>query len=278
MKFNFHTHSKYSDGKNTIEELAIEALRLDFNIIGISDHGYVPFPSDWNAAELTIDKYFNEIEEVQKKFDGKIQLFKGIEADFVDGICNIDIYKKFNFDFIIGSVHYFPYKFDNGIYFNFDTTEELYLKGLKQFFEDNVQKMNEKYYENVIEMIETGKPDIVGHLDIIGKFNRDGKFFDENSTQYLKIVDKVLDTIKATNTIIEINARRKYKKFHTQTSPTENIIQMALKKDIPITISGDVHYKEDFGLFWEETIEIVKKIGYTELYYYNGKKWESYKF
>lgn len=277
MKFNFHTHSTYSDGKNTIEELTKEAIRLDFDIVGISDHGYVPFPSDWNAAEITIDKYFKEIDDIEQKYLGKIKLLKGVEADFVEGVCNIDIYKKYNFDYIIGSVHYFPFKFENGYYFNFDTTEKMFLEGLKLFFDNNIPKMIERYYENVMEMIQTSTPTIVGHLDIIGKFNFNQKYFNQNSPKYLKLVDKVLDTIKNKNVIMEINARRKYKNFHLDVSPAQNIIQMALKKDIPITISGDVHAKEDFGKYWEDTLSLVQKIGYNQIVFHNGLKWENYK-
>jgi len=277
MKFNYHTHSTYSDGKNTIEQLAKTAIEQKFDILGISDHGYVPFPSKWNAAELIIEKYFAEIMEVEKKFEGKIMLLKGIEADYVENLCDINPYKKYDFDYIIGSVHYFPLQFENGKYFNFDTTEKMFLEGLRLFFGNNVEKMVVRYFENIMEMIETSTPDIVGHLDIIGKFNLNKKYYDEQSANYIKIIDKVLDTIKKYNVVMEVNARRKYRNFHTQVSPTTNVIEMALKKDISITISGDVHYMEELSMYWDETFALVKDIGYRELYYRKGKKWEVYK-
>ena len=43
MLANFHTHTVFSDGKNTPEEVVLGALEKGFRGIGFSDHGYTPY-------------------------------------------------------------------------------------------------------------------------------------------------------------------------------------------------------------------------------------------
>ena len=53
-----------------------------------------------------------------------------------------------------------------------------------------------KYYQTVIKMVTEQEPDIIGHLDLVKKFNSKNRFFDENALWYKEIVDETLD-IKA---------------------------------------------------------------------------------
>ena len=41
MKQNLHTHSIFCDGKDTIEEMTLEAISKGFDILGFSGHGYL---------------------------------------------------------------------------------------------------------------------------------------------------------------------------------------------------------------------------------------------
>ena len=45
QRFNLHTHSVFSDGKSTPEEIVIEAIKQGLKVIGLSDHSPVPFAS-----------------------------------------------------------------------------------------------------------------------------------------------------------------------------------------------------------------------------------------
>lgn len=275
MQFNFHTHTKYSDGHQTCTEAIEAAIDAGFNLLGFSDHGPVPFTNKWNFDEKVIQLYFEEIDKLQEKYKGKIELLKGVEGDYIDSMCDLQFFKQFSFDYIIGAVHYFPYQFKDGYYFNFDTREDLFIAGMNEFFAGDTKKMVATYFEHINKMLLSSKPDIVAHLDIIGKFNNQNKFYTPSEKWHKDLIEETLNLIKEKDCIIEVNARRKYKNFHHDNSPTTEILESVLKKNIPITISGDIHYSSDFPLYWVQTLQHVKQLGFGELMYIDKKGWHS---
>jgi histidinol-phosphatase (PHP family) len=190
-------------------------------------------------------------------------------------MCDLQYFKQFKFDYIIGAVHYFPYQFADGYFFNFDTREDLFVKGLTEFFAGDIKRMVSTYFEHINKMLLSSKPDIVAHLDIIGKFNLINKFYNPSQKWHNNLVEETLNIIKQKECVLEVNARRKYKNIHHDNSPETEILKSALKKNIPITISGDVHYSSDFPLYWQQTLEHVKQLGFREIMYINHEGWHS---
>jgi DNA polymerase (family X) len=104
IKGTFHMHTKYSDGSNTIEEMAESARNMGLNYIGISDHSRSAF----YARGLNKDEILRQLEEIDKlnnRYED-FHIFKGIESDILpDGALDYedDVLKLF--DFVIASVH-----------------------------------------------------------------------------------------------------------------------------------------------------------------------------
>lgn len=100
-KQNLRIHTTYADGKDRPEELIFEALARGFDSIGFSEHTYLPYSSYPN--QLTVDKmarYRQEIADLKVKYQGKINIFCGLEYDFYSEV------DTEGFDYLIGSVHY----------------------------------------------------------------------------------------------------------------------------------------------------------------------------
>jgi DNA polymerase (family 10) len=100
----FHTHTIYSDGSATLEQM-VEATRLlGYRYIGISDHSQSAFYAN-GLKEERIRAQHAEIAAVQKKFPD-VRIFKGIEADILaDGAMDYPDEVLATFDFVIASVH-----------------------------------------------------------------------------------------------------------------------------------------------------------------------------
>ncbi|MEY3366966.1 MAG: hypothetical protein RI973_121 [Bacteroidota bacterium] len=99
-----HTHSTYSDGVNTLRQMAVYARDRGFQYLGISDHS----KSAFYANGLKEDRLMQQWEEVEilNKELAPFKIFKGIESDILsDGSLDYsdDILKQF--DFVIASVH-----------------------------------------------------------------------------------------------------------------------------------------------------------------------------
>jgi DNA polymerase (family X) len=100
----FHTHTNYSDGAGTVEDMVAAALEAGYRYIGISDHSQSAFYAN-GLKEPAIRAQWNEIDKVRKKHPD-IHIFKGIEADILpDGSMDYPDALLAEFDFVIASVH-----------------------------------------------------------------------------------------------------------------------------------------------------------------------------
>jgi len=104
IKGDLHAHSNWSDGGNSIEEMAQAAKDLGYSYIAITDHSQ----SLKIAGGLSLDKLKEkrkELDKINKKLSG-IRVLYGTEAD-IDFNGNIDykddILKEF--DIVVGAIH-----------------------------------------------------------------------------------------------------------------------------------------------------------------------------
>jgi DNA polymerase (family 10) len=104
MRGMIHVHSNWSDGINSIKEMALEAKDLGFSYIVICDHSQ----SASYAGGLTIeqiDQQHNEIDELNED-DLGIRILKGIESDILqDGSLDYSEEILSKFDLVVASVH-----------------------------------------------------------------------------------------------------------------------------------------------------------------------------
>lgn len=98
-----HCHTVYSDGRNTIEEMAVAAESLGMRYLTITDHS----PSAYYARGVSMDRLraqWDEIARVQERV--KIKLLKGTESDILeDGSLDYPDHYLAQFDIVIASIH-----------------------------------------------------------------------------------------------------------------------------------------------------------------------------
>lgn len=99
-----HCHSTYSDGANTVREMALAARELGFAYIGMSDHSQ----SARYAHGMTpneVKRQHEEIDRLNDELEG-IRILKGVECDILaDGELDYPDRILASFDFLIGSIH-----------------------------------------------------------------------------------------------------------------------------------------------------------------------------
>lgn len=86
-RINLHTHTIFSDGKDSIKDIVNKALEMGINYLAITDH----LTNSWKSGLMTplnstdkIEDYLNEISECQEFLidnNKNLRLFKGIEVD-----------------------------------------------------------------------------------------------------------------------------------------------------------------------------------------------------
>jgi DNA polymerase (family X) len=104
-----HAHSRWSDGKYSIEEMARASAERGYKYLGISDHSKTAAYAGGLSAD-EVKKQWDEIDELNDKFSGEgldFTIFKGIESDILsDGSLDYPDDILEGFDFVIASVHF----------------------------------------------------------------------------------------------------------------------------------------------------------------------------
>lgn len=104
IKSIIHSHSNWSDGVNTIEEMAKECIKKNFEYLVISDHSKAAAYAKGLTEERIKEqhKYIDQLNEQLKPF----KIFKSIECDILnDGSLDYSDDVLASFDLIIASVH-----------------------------------------------------------------------------------------------------------------------------------------------------------------------------
>ncbi len=100
----FHNHSTWSDGKATLEEMALAARKLGYKYLGIGDHSRSLTIANGLTPERVVEQQ-HEIDALNAKLKG-IRLFKGTECDILaDGSLDFPDDVLDTFDYVVASVH-----------------------------------------------------------------------------------------------------------------------------------------------------------------------------
>ena len=240
MYSDLHTHTTFSDGKNTPEEMVLSAIEKGLKTIGISDHSVTAFDSSYCMKAEQISDYIKEIERLKEKYRDKIEVLCGIEQDLYSP--KVD----YKFDYIIGSVHYIKVQ-DN--YVPVDLSAQVLKDAAEKYFGGDIFPLIEEYYRAVSTVaVETGA-DIIGHFDLITKFQEKMLLFDENDQRYIKAWKLAVDKLIKADIPFEINYGAISRGYRTTPYPAKNIRDYIIKKGGRFVYSSDSHNASTIASF-----------------------------
>ncbi|MFL5507817.1 MAG: PHP domain-containing protein, partial [Gemmatimonadales bacterium] len=99
-----HCHTSYSDGTNTVRQIAEACREAGYRYVGITDHSQAAAYAGGLSPD-DVARQCDEIDEVNARLRG-IRVLKGIEADILqDGALDYPADVLDRLDFVIGSIH-----------------------------------------------------------------------------------------------------------------------------------------------------------------------------
>ncbi len=166
LKGILHNHSTYSDGMNTLEEMAVYCKQLGYEYLGICDHSQTASYAGGLKVEQVLLQH-DEIKKLNKQL-APFKIFKGIESDIL-GNGNLDYEEDIlkTFDFIVASVH------------------------------SNLKMDEERATNRLLKAIENPYTTILGHPTGRLLLGRPGYPIDHK---------KIIDACAANKVVIELNA------------------------------------------------------------------------
>ena len=250
---NYHTHTVYCDGKDSPRELVERALELGCPQIGFSGHSYTETGDERPYCMTREDTaaYKKEIRALREEYSGRITILLGVERDFffkedTDG-----------YDYVIGSVHYV---FKDGLYLPVDESEDIQRKIVREHYNGDFYAFAEDYFALVGEVATKTDCDIVGHFDLISKFNEAGDLFDPQNERYRKAADAALDRLLGRGLTFEINYGAVRKGLRSEPYPEKRILDKLRQRGEKTILSSDCHDRRDllFGIE-EDNVFVPRK-------------------
>ncbi len=252
IKCDYHIHTNYSHGECSVEEIIRAAIGMGMDTIGFSGHGYTEFDQSYCMSVENTKKYIAEITEAKKKYAHQINILCGIEQDFYGGKPIAE------FDYVIGSVHYVE---KDGIYHSVDHTKEIMLDAVNSHFDGDIYSFCEAYYDCVAHVVEATDANIIGHFDLVTKFNEDGALFDAAHPRYAAAWQKAADKLLSAGKLFEINTGAISRGYKTSPYPAFEIVEYLSKGGAKFILSSDSHNAQALCFEFEKWQKELSKIG-----------------
>jgi len=253
FKSNLHTHTTFSHGFNTMEEMALAAIARNFTSLGISEHAPSVF-EDYALPLGRVGDYKQEFYRLREKYKDNIQLYLGMERDVLSD------YPADGLDYVIGSVHIL--RDDMGCLHCVDWQPDMYERGIQKIGGGDVRIFVARYFDAICEMAEVNSPDIIGHMDLIVKLNTNSRFFNEDSGWYRELCANTVTRLAKSGCIIELNTALAGRSGRDIPYPSPFLLERLAVEKAPVTISSDSHRAEDLDFWFRDAVALLKRCGF----------------
>ena len=232
VRTDLHTHTRYCDGKNSPEEMVRAALDRGLACLGFSGHGTAPYDADCCMTREGAAAYRDEVAALREKYAGKLLLLCGVEQDYWSDESTAD------YDYVIGSVHYVNL---NGEMLCVDNTPEIAAAAVERHFGGDWYAFAEAYFDTVADVAAKTGCDIIGHFDLISKFNEKERFFDERHPRYTAAWQAAADRLLPYGLPFEINTGAMSRRWRTEAYPAAEMRDYIRRGGGKLILSSDSH-------------------------------------
>lgn len=232
---DLHMHTAYCDGGNTPEEMVLSAIDKGLTTVGLSGHSYTFFDTSYCMQKADVPRYIREVNYLKIKYFDQIHVLCGVEQDYYSD------YPTDDFDYVIGSVHYIRV---DGEYIPVDESPAILQFAIDAHFGGDPYALCECYFATVADVVNRTGCDIIGHFDLIGKFNEREKLFDERHPRYVAAWKKAADELLKYDVPFEINTGAISRGYRTQPYPSAQIQAYIREKGGRFVLSSDAHSAE----------------------------------
>jgi histidinol-phosphatase (PHP family) len=288
--FSYHVHTEFCDGKSSAEEMVLSAIAAGFDSLGFSSHGHLADAAGtdkdflaraegnilytdrektkirlygfapkgtelYGMRKESIEPYRAEVLRLAEMYKDKINIFLGIEQDSFARPEHIPNGARY----VIGSVHYVE---KDGAYISVDYSADILSKGVRDLFDGDYLAYAEAYYNEVAKIYDKTHCDIIGHIDLLTKFNEHSPLIDETHPRYRNAAISAAESLARRGLIFEINTGAISRGLRTTPYPTEEILRVIRESGGKVTYSSDCHMADTIACGFEDAVALAKRCGF----------------
>lgn len=252
IKSNFHIHTNLCDGRDSPEDMVRSAISLGFEQLGFSGH----MDAD---CHMEFKPYLDEIHRLWEKYCDRIDILAGVELDTCyDPECANGA------EYTIGSTHFL--EIDSQTPLAIDLNREQFLKIGRKFFSGDFNLMSKAYYNLLARSYDRLHCDIVGHFDLITKFNDELQCIDEDTPEYYLPALETMEYLCSRDVIFEINCGAWNNGKKRELYPNRFFLRHLHRMNGRIMINTDAHGKEMLAKGTDVALERAKDCGFRTVW------------
>ena len=258
--------------KGSLEQVVESAIRAGFSTYGISEHA-----PRYRALDLFPDEADLGVDDLARMFEGyletamalrdrhadRVELLIGFESEVLppQGWAEQMVAlrrRSPELDYAVGSVHHV-----GGT--SVDMSPELTARVAEEV--GGRDALARLYFELVAEMVERLRPEIIGHFDLIRKFEGPGAGFGRETWRH---IERALEAVRSAGAILDVNAapvRRKLGPVY----PLPPLLERAREMEIPVTLGDDSHGPAEVGVGLDACLRAIREAGYRRIHYLTRK-------
>lgn len=259
-----HTHSEFShDSSCKIEDMLLSQMAKGTSIFAVTDHCDTASYADYDIY-TPIRTAYETVEALNEKYRGKCRALAGVEIG--EGFLYPEECRRMlslvRYDVVIGSVHIVKYGEITRAYSSVDFSE---------YSPEVIDGFMSQYFDDVITMIGTVDIDILAHLTcpiryIKGKYN-----INVDMSKYNGKIERILKLMIEKKIALEANTSSY--SIIGESIPSESIFETYYRLGgRMVTLGSDAHSVGGASAGFDKALEMLKRVGFTEILYYEKRK------
>lgn len=274
MKYNhtnYHSHCNFCDGRGAMEEFVKSAIECGMTAYGVTSHTTFPMPPVKSLQPDTYGKYFEEFARLRALYGKYIELYVGLEIDYLDEVRNprLPFYATLPTDYTIGGVHFVAN--DRGEWMCTDGAFERFREAAHECFGGDIRRIVELFYEKSRLLVKCGNFDIIAHPD---KIALNASQFEPSILQeswYENLAYNHIRSLKGGDFLVEVNTKA-LEQFN-RIFPGVEWLPLVRQLGLNLVVNSDCHDidKIDSGRY--ETLRILHDAGIKKVWELHNGRW-----
>jgi histidinol-phosphatase (PHP family) len=250
---DYHIHPNYStDAEGSIDEFCKVALEREFREICFTTHldtdtvrndAYVIVRGKRVDARSSswLEDYENSVRIAGDQYRGQgLEVRLGVEVDYYPGVMD-----------------HLPERFHDTDHLAISVKEESH----EFFLKHNLEQMGNIYFSSLMDCVESGLFDILGHLDLYRRYGEEF-YGGEIRSLWRAHVSDLASGMKRFNVGFEVNTSS-LRKGMDEPMPESSLVAALRKEGIEtVTVGSDAHRPQDVGQGIEIALKVIRESGF----------------
>lgn len=257
MRIDAHVHTaRCGHGTGCVAEYVAQARERGIDVITFTEH--VPLPADLDPAReyaMPPEQWAEYVSEVKAARTDDVRVLLGAEADWLPGWNDHvrGFLQAADWDVVLGSVHFLDgWPFDSPAH-------------AAEWETADVDAVWERYFEVLRDAASSGLFDVMAHPDLVKKFGY------RPSVDPAEMFDATAELLSDTGLAVEVSTAG-LRKPCAEIYPSEEFLHACRRHGVPVTTGSDAHAPSEVGFALDQAVELLRRVGYTEMVYFEKRR------